>query len=100
MAVRDVIKEYTQIESQYQEMLADVKDYEQAFNEGKMTEEQYEQALQIVDGLKVNYERWSYFMFILTKRKKYAKRSTGENTDAKENAEYLRKLKELKGKEK
>ena len=79
MAVRDVINYYAQVEAQYQEMLADVKDYEQA--------------LQLVDGIKSNYERLSYIMFLLTKRKKYAKRSLTKDVELTENAEYLQKLK-------
>lgn len=93
MAVRDVINYYAQVESQYQEMLADVKDYEQAFNTGEISEEKYEQALQLVDGIKSNYERLSYIMFLLTKRKKYAKRSLTKDVELTENAEYLQKLK-------
>ena len=93
MAVRDVINYYAQVEAQYQEMLADVKDYEQAFNTGEISEEKYEQALQLVDGIKSNYERLSYIMFLLTKRKKYAKRSLTKDVELTENAEYLQKLK-------
>ena len=92
MAVKDVVNQYSQIEAQYHEMLEDVKDYEKAFNAGEITEEQYEQALKLVDGIKTNYERWSYVMYLLTKKKKYTKRCKVENVDAEENKEALAQL--------
>ena len=93
MAVKDVVNYYAQVESQYHEMLEDVKDYEQAFNTGEITEEKYEEALKLVDSIKANYERLSYIMFLLTKRKKYKKRTLTENVEISENAELLRELK-------
>ena len=96
MAVKDFIKYYNDEEAQYNEMLADSKDLEQAYHEGRISEESYTSAIEYVESIRKNHERLSYVMFLLTKRKKYQRKSSGERKEVIENAEQLENLKELK----
>lgn len=76
MALKDVKQNFIEIQNQYFELLDDVKDFDEAFKEGRFTQEQYEEALAQVEKLKSHYEYWSYFMFLLNKpnnKKKQAK---------------------------
>lgn len=96
MAVKDFIKYYEEEEAQYNEMLEDAKDLEEAYRSGHLSEEKYENAIKYVESLRINHERLAYVMFLLTKRKKYEKKSTNHKAEVKENAEILHHLKELK----
>ena len=92
MAVRDVVEYYNKVEEQYGELLEDIKDYEKALASNEITEEQYNQALGMIDAIKANYERLSYVMFLLKKRKKYLRKAKVEAAEIAENSEALNGL--------
>lgn len=70
MALIDVKLYYTKIESQYFEMLNDVKDLEEAFKDGILSESQILQAKEMLDKVKTQYLTWSAMMFELNKPKR------------------------------
>jgi len=96
VAVKDFIKYYNEEEAQYNEMLGDAKDLEQSYREGHISDEQYDASIKYIEAIRTNHERLSYVAFLLTKRKKYLKKSSGERLEVKENAEQLEKLNSLK----
>ncbi len=65
MAKRHVIDYYTKMELQYNEMLKDVKEYEQAFKEGYISEEQFKANISFIETIKNNYTRISYIVYLL-----------------------------------
>lgn len=110
MARRDVLIYYTQVENQYLEMLADIKDYEAAHKSGEITDEKYNELTNMIEALKANYERLSYIMFLLnapardSKKAKYYKQNkkvvgaltnSSEEKIINENADILKNLKQL-----
>ena len=112
MARRDVLIYFKQVEDQYLEMLADVKDYEKDHEAGYISDEKYNELLAQIDIVKVNYERISYIVFLLnapardSKKSKYMKQNkklsgglANSSLDKvlNENADALKKIKELLG---
>ncbi|WP_300924609.1 hypothetical protein [uncultured Clostridium sp.] len=81
MSVRHIKNYYEQVSSQYKEMLAELKDFEQLAEDKMFPPERLEQIKQTITPLKDNYERWSYMMFLLNqpnrnqKVKKYQKQN-------------------------
>ena len=79
MAVKDVKKYYYQMQAQYLEMKADLADFEQALQEGFITEDQLLAAKEEVIRVENNYDRLSYIMYLLempnrnSKKTNYAK---------------------------
>ena len=109
MARKDVLIYFSQVENQYLEMRQDVKDYEEAYKKGEISEETYTQAMESVEIIKQNYERLAYIVFLLNapnrdkkkeKYKKANKKLVGALSNCSdyaifnENADALRKLKE------
>lgn len=74
MAKRDIIKYYQQVQNQYLEMLSDMKDFDEALKLGKVEQSQFDQAQNLVNKLKENYERLTYVMVLLNKPNKKSKK--------------------------
>lgn len=91
MAKKDVIQYYLQLQSQYFEMLSQLKDLQEALQTKHITEEQFEFARQDIDVMKTNYERISYIMLLLNKPK--AKNKRAFNQELKYNKELYKYLK-------
>lgn len=96
MAVKDFIKYYEEEEAQYNEMLNDAKDLEESYRAGHLSEDSYNSAIKYIEALRANHERLSYVMFLLTKRKKYAKKVSEPGAEVTENAKLLDNLKDMK----
>lgn len=81
MSIKHVNEYYNQISNQYREMLSDIKDLEKECEEGIIEPERIERLKEQVAPIKMNYERWSYMMFLLhqpnrkEKIKKYQKQN-------------------------
>jgi len=79
MAIKDVKNYYYQMQAQYLEMKADLADFEQALQDGFITEDQLEAGREEVLKIENNYDRLSYIMYLLempnrsTKKLGYAK---------------------------
>lgn len=114
MARRDVVNYYISVQNQYFEMLDDIKDFDEALKLGKFTQEQYEQALTLVEKVRDNYNMWSYMILLLNEPSKKKKKANFKRQNAKvydylansgscyikeENEDVLKKLKELINKE-
>ena len=110
MARKDVLTYYKQVEEQYLEMLQDAKDYDEAYKNGQITEEQFNQAVKSLEIVKINYERLSFVIFLLNapardkKKAKYNKMNSKVlgaledstvNAVVDENADALKSLKEI-----
>lgn len=83
MALIDVKQYYEQVEKQYFEMLGDVKDLDEAFQNNIISEEQINQAHDMLDSVKSNYLRLSYIMleFAKPRRKSKIKKFMKSNKD-------------------
>ena len=79
MAKRHVIEYYKKMELQYNEMLKDVKEYEQAFKDGYITEEQFNANISFIETIKNNYTRISYIIYLLNLPNKKCKESKCKN---------------------
>lgn len=112
MGKRDVVNYYLSVQSQYLEMLEDIKDFDEALKNGQVNQQQYDQALESLSKLKENYERLSYIILLLqepnrqTKKAKFKKRNElvydyldGSSQDIikSENDDILKELKRLIG---
>ncbi len=110
MAKRDVVNYYISVQSQYLEMLQDVKDYEEALKNGFFSQEQYDQVQEMIAKVKENYERLSFIIALLnepardSKKDKHKKRNAlvydylSDSSDEyikSENDDILKKLKEI-----
>ena len=76
MAKKHVINYYNQVQELYFELLADVKDFDEALRDGHVTQEQADEASQMLFRVKDNYERLSYIIMLLnqpTRNKKIKK---------------------------
>lgn len=69
MAYKHVRDYYFQIQSEYLEEVSNIKDFEEGVKGGFLTQEQFEQAQQMLAQAKANYERLSYIMYLLDKPK-------------------------------
>lgn len=69
MAKRDLNLYFYQIQSQYFEMLDNLKDMDEALKKGLIEEEQVTNIKVFVNKLKDNYQRLSYIMLLLNKPK-------------------------------
>lgn len=82
MAYKDVKKYYLQCQAQYFEMLADAKDFDEALKSGQVLQSQFDQAQQLLNVVKENYERLSYIMYLFNqpardkKKVKYKKENS------------------------
>jgi hypothetical protein len=79
MALKDVKQYYYTMLNQYLEMKADLADFQQAFEDGYITEDQLENVRNEIFLVESNYERLSYIMYLLempnrpSKKEKYKK---------------------------
>ena len=65
MAIKDIKNYYYQMQAQYLEMKEDLVDFEQALQDGFITEDQLEAAREEVIKIENNYDRLSYIMYLL-----------------------------------
>lgn len=65
MAKKHVDEYYNQITAQYHEMLNDIKDFEKECAEGLIEPERVERLKEQIAPIKLNWERWTYMMFLL-----------------------------------
>lgn len=65
MAIKDVRNYFYTMLAQYVEEKQNLADFEEALKEGLITEEQMQEALEIVDVLETNYHRLAYIMYLL-----------------------------------
>lgn len=65
MSVKHVNNYYKQICEQYTEMLNDIKDVEKEVEQGLVEPEFVDRLKQQIAPIKLNYERWTYMMFLL-----------------------------------
>lgn len=109
MARKHVDEYYNKVCDQYVEMLDTLKDMQEAYELGKISQEQIENLKATIEPLKTNYERISWIMYLLNtpqrdkKAKKWEKQNKSmnmkfgeENTPEstiKENDEVLKKMK-------
>lgn len=69
------------MQAQYYEMRGDLQDYEQAFKDGHISEEQLESVKEDIAAIQDNYERLRYIMYLLElpNRKRKQKRHNNQN---------------------
>lgn len=81
MAVRDVKEYYDKVCDQYVEMLDNLKEMQEAYELGNISQEQFENLKKIIEPLKSNYERISWIMYLLNipQRKKKIKKWKKQN---------------------
>ena len=90
MSKKHVEEYYNQICEQYKELLNNTKEVEKAVKEGLVSPEFLDNYKKIIEPNKVNYERWSYMMFLLNqpnkkeKKRKYIKQHEKELQEYKE----------------
>ena len=75
MAVKDVKNYFFTMLMQYIEEKQNLADFEAALKEGFITEEQMQEALEIVAGLEENYHRLVYIMYLLDMPNKKSKKA-------------------------
>jgi hypothetical protein len=65
MAIKDVRNYFFTMLMQYIEEKQNLADFEEALKEGNITEEQMQEAMEVVAGLEENYHRLVYIMYLL-----------------------------------
>lgn len=111
MAVKDIKEAYEDICNQYHDMIQEIKDFEEEAKKGLIEPERLDQIKESIRPLLINYERWSYIMFLLNKpvrkskykayelrNKKFLKLIEKNNTQEgvlKENEAVLESLKKI-----
>lgn len=80
MALIDVKKYYYAMLSQYSMMKSDLEDYNQAFKDGHITEEQLNDVKQDIADIENNFMRLSYVMYLLELPKNKKKKAKAEKT--------------------
>lgn len=108
MSVKHVKKYYQQVCDQYSQMIEELKDFEKEAEEGLFPPEKIDQIKLSIEPLKINYERWSYMMYLLNlpnksvKKKKYERQFAGTKVNKiandidEENVASIKNLKALK----
>lgn len=91
MATIDVKKYYYKMLAQYLEMKNDLADFEQALEDGFITEEQVLAAKEEVSRLEENYHRLTYIVYLLELPKRNSKRKKFE----KSNEKFMTRFKQL-----
>lgn len=115
MAKKHVINYYKQVQDTYFEMLNDVADFDKAYKDGIISQEQFDNAQILLEKIKDNYERLSYILLLLNQPSKKEKLKKFKNQNKKvysylenvsqdksisESEDALKELKELIRKEK
>ena len=87
MAKRDFYKEYAQIERDYLDMVAELKDMEKELGDGLVSPDMFENMKKMVQPLLNNYRVWNYIKFVLDKpaRKEKQARYASQNKKLLEN---------------
>ena len=67
MAKADVNLYFLEVQNEYFEMLDNLKEFKELAQEGKITQEDYEQMLKEVELVKSNYERIAYIIMLMNK---------------------------------
>jgi hypothetical protein len=75
MSVRDVREYFYTMLSQYLEEKQNLADFEEALKDGNITEEQMQEAMDIVVDLETNYHRLVYIMYLLDMPKRKHKKA-------------------------
>lgn len=84
MSRKHVDEYYNQICAQYKELLENTKEVEKSMKEGIVSPEFLDNYKKVIEPVKVNYERWSYMIFLLNmpnkkeKKRKYLKQREKE----------------------
>ena len=79
MAIKDVKVYFYNMLGQYLEMKEDLKDFDQALQDGHITEDKLEEVYKDVQDLQNNYDRLTFIMYLLelparkTKKEKFKK---------------------------
>ena len=79
MARRHVVNYFLEQENLYMELLSNLPDFQELFNSGKLTEEEYNTAIKEIENAKANYLTLSYIMFLLNKPNKSDKEESKIN---------------------
>lgn len=82
MAVRQLKDYYKRIEEMFIELNDDLKEMEEDFKAGKITEDELRNLLLPVSGLKENYIRLSYVMYLLNQPNRPKKEQRYHNQNA------------------
>lgn len=87
MAKRDFDREYDQIERDYLDMVAELKDMEKELGDGLVSPDMFENMKKMAQPLLNNYRVWNYIKFILDKptRKEKQTRYAAQNKKLLEN---------------
>ncbi len=88
MSVKDIKNYYNQICEQRQEMINELKDFEEEAKNNLIEPERLDKIKESIQPLMDNYERWSYIMFLLNKPVKKKKHKVYE----KSNNKFIRDL--------
>lgn len=112
MSVKHVKQYYNEICNQYHDYISELKDFEQLCNDGLVSPETIDQAKKFLEPLKDNWEKITYFMFLLNKPNKVSKQQRynkcfenklpDKNTASKiynQNKESIDNMKDLNNKE-
>lgn len=75
MAVKDVRNYFYTMLLQYIEEKQNLADFEEALKNGFITEEQMQEAMEVVAGLETNYHRLVYIMYLLDMPNKGSKKA-------------------------
>ena len=86
MAKRHVVLYYLEVQNEYLEMLDNLEEFKKLAQEGKVSQEDYDQMLREIELIKSNYERISYIMMLLNKPNKKS------NEEADMNKSWYREL--------
>lgn len=89
MARKDLILYYLQVQNQYFELIANLKDVEEAVKNGILEQSQADDMINEINIVKNNYERMSYEMFLLNKPNRKQKQFNEER----QNKEWYNYLK-------
>lgn len=93
MAVKDVRNYYLTMQAQYLEMKEDLADYDQAFKDGHITEDQLEIIKEEIADIETNYNRLRYIIYLLSlPNKKQNKKRFLNSRQAKQTEEYFKNL--------
>ena len=83
MSRRDVIEGFKKVENQYLSMLKNVEEYDKALKDKFITQEQFDQVQNLLRDFKINYDRWSYIIFLLNSPNKKEKKLSYEKQNSK-----------------
>lgn len=87
MAYKHIKQQYDVIKEQYQDLLSELTELTKEAEEGLIDPDVLEEVKKLLEPLKINYERWTYIMFLLHK----------PNRD-KKSSKYERQIEPLKNK--